>query len=103
MVVRDRKLPQPATMTMTPLDSGEPALDTSGLSEREYTVLRTFLARRSSLDPAARRQLAASLAATLRRQIGDLTQTHADPDDETLIQAAVSSYRSRYASGTDET
>jgi uncharacterized RDD family membrane protein YckC len=101
MVVRDRKLPRPATMAMTPLDSGVPALDTSGLTEREYTVLRTFLARRSSLDPAARRQLAASLAATLRRQLGGVPPTHADLADETLIQAAVRSYRSRYASWTD--
>lgn len=101
VVVRDRKLPQPATMAMTPHDAGVPALDTSRLTEPEYTVLRTFLSRRSSLDPAARRQLAARLAATLRRQLGDLPPTRADRDDETLIEAAVRSYRARFASPTD--
>jgi hypothetical protein len=101
MVVRDRTLPLPQPMGMPPLESGVPALDTIGLTEREYTVLRTFLARRTTLDSAARRQLAASLAATLRRQLGDLPPTYADWDDETLIQAAVRSYRARYASPTD--
>ena len=101
MVVRDRTLPLPQPMAMAPLESGVPALDTIGLTEREYTVLRTFLARRATLDPAARRQLAASLAGTLRRQLGDLPPTHAGWDDETLIEAAVRSYRARYASSTD--
>ncbi len=100
MVVRDRTLPLPATVATAPLDSGASALDTSGMTEREYTVLRTFLARRTNLDPAARRQLAGRLAATLRRQLGDLP-THTDLADETLIQNAVRSYRSRYASLTD--
>ncbi|MDQ3689287.1 MAG: RDD family protein, partial [Chloroflexota bacterium] len=100
MVVSDRELPLPATLAMAPFDAGAPALDTSGLTEREYAVLRTFLARRTSLDPAARRKLAASLAARLRRQL-DLPPTHAELADETLIQAAVRSYRSRYASRND--
>jgi uncharacterized RDD family membrane protein YckC len=100
MVVRDRKMPLPPSIAMAPLDAGAPGLDTSGLTEREYSVLRTFLARRATLDPAARQQLAASLAATLRRQLDGLS-TFADWDDETLIEAAVRSYRGRYASPTD--
>ena len=101
VVLVTARLPLPATVAMAPLDSGASALDTSGMTEREYTVLRTFLARRTTLDPAARRQPAARLAATLRRQAGDLPPTHADLADETLIQDAVRSYRSRYASPTD--
>lgn len=100
MVVRDRKMPLPQSIPMAPQDAGAPVLDTSGMTEREYSVLRTFIARRSTLDPAARQQLAASLAATLRRQLGDLP-THADLGDESLIQAAVHAYRSRYAPRAD--
>lgn len=101
MVVRERRMPLPSTM-VPPADAGAPALDTSRLTEAEYTVLRTFLARRNSLDPAARQQLAASLAATVRGQLGELPAAHTSLADETLIQAAVRSYRSRYASRTDD-
>lgn len=102
MVVRDRTMPLPSTVTVAPLAPGVPALDTSGLSERDYTVLRTFLARRLTLEPEARQRLAASIAATVRRQVGDLPPSHAALSDEALIQAAVRSYRSRYDSGSDD-
>lgn len=96
MVVRERRMPLPSTM-LPPPDTGAPALDTSRLTEAEYTLLRSFLGRRNNLDPAARQQLAASLASMVRRQLGELPVTHANLADETLIQAAVRSYRARYA------
>lgn len=101
MVVRDRAMPLPAPTAMAPPDAGATALDTSALTEPEYAVLRTFLARRDGLDPAARQRLAAGLAARLRQQVGPMAEPHARLADETLIQAAVRSYRSRYAARAD--
>jgi uncharacterized RDD family membrane protein YckC len=95
MVIRDRTLPVPQVLWMAPSDPSVPALDTSGLTEHEYTLLRTFLARRAGLDPAARRQLARSLATMVRRKMGDLP-TSATLGDEELIQETVRSYRARF-------
>jgi uncharacterized RDD family membrane protein YckC len=101
MVVHERALPAPSAL---PLQLGmtgsayapSPALDTSGMTERDYTVLRTFLARRTTLDWKARQQLAASLAARVRAQL------HERPGatgltDEQLIEAATQSYRARFS------
>jgi hypothetical protein len=96
MVVRDRTMPTPQVLVMTPPDPSVPALDTSRLTEREYTLMRTFLARRSGLDTSARQQLAASLATMVRRQLGE-APAHGGLSDEELIQAAVRSYRARFA------
>ena len=101
MVVRDRQVPPPQVLVIPAPDPGMPPLDTSRLTEREYTVLRTFLTRRSSLDAVARQQLAASLATTLRRQLGDMP-AYARLSNEDLIAAAVGSYRSRFAARRDE-
>lgn len=101
VVVRDRKLPPPQVLFMAAPVPGTPSLDTSRLTEPEYGVLRTFLARRSRLDPAARQNLAASLATNLRRQLGELP-AHRGLSDEDLIAAAVRSYRSRFAPRQDE-
>ena len=101
MVVRDRAMPVPSTVTLE-ADAGAPTVDTSRMTEREYTVLRTYLARRRSLEPVARQQLAATLASTVRRQLGELPASWADVTDETLIEAAVRSYRSRYAPRTED-
>ena len=102
MVIRDRRVPAPQLLAMTAPDPGTPSLDTSRLTEREYSVLRTFLTRRSGLEPAARQRLAASLAATLRRQLGGELPASGGLLDEDLITAAVSSYRSRYAARPDD-
>jgi uncharacterized RDD family membrane protein YckC len=95
MVVRDRAMPAPQVLAMRPPDPSVPALDTSRLTEREYGLMRTYLARRSGLDAKASARLAASLAAVLRRQLGDLP-AHASLSDEELIQAAVHAYRARF-------
>jgi hypothetical protein len=71
-------------------------LDTSGLDERDYTVLRTFLARRNGLDPTARQQLAARLAARVRQKVGERAGSTI-AGDEQLIEAATQSYRARFA------
>ena len=96
MVVRERAMPIPP-LVGAPGSTGIAAtLDTSGLDERDYTVLRTFLARRNGLDPAARQQLAARLAARVRQQVGDRAGSTI-AGDEQLIEAAAQSYRARFA------
>jgi uncharacterized RDD family membrane protein YckC len=97
MVVRDRSMPAPHVVMMSQPDPRIPALDATSLTEREFTLLRTFLSRRSELDPAARLQLASSLATMARRQLGELPGG-GPLTDEQLIEAVFRSYRARFAS-----
>ncbi len=96
IVIRERKLPAPQVLSRVPSQAGAPTLDTSRLTAHDYTVLRTFLARRSSLEVNARRQLAARLAARVREQLAE-GPGNAPRSDEQLIEAAVQSYRARFA------
>jgi uncharacterized RDD family membrane protein YckC len=96
MVVRDRALPAPSMVPwLMPAEATSPTLDTSGLTERDYTVLRTFLTRRSTLDTVARQQLAARLAARVREQLRERPDDARLPDEQ-LIEAAAQSYRARF-------
>jgi uncharacterized RDD family membrane protein YckC len=97
MVVRERKLPAPHVLPLRVQgEANGPTLDTSRMSAHDYTLLRTFISRRSSLDPKARQQLAARLATRVREQLGERP---GDPmlADEQLIEAAAHSYRARFA------
>lgn len=95
-VIRDRAIPSPQA-----LELGErggqpiPGLDTSRLTEREYGLIRSFLARRDRLEPAARQQLATQLVASIRGLLGE---QYADIGlaDEQLLQAVARSYRARF-------
>ena len=95
LVVREARFTAPrsvASATRPDL----PAVDATGLSERDYDVIRSFLARRGSLDPTARWQLAAQLASAIRGRVGSLPDGLAD---ETLLEAVAQSYRQRFESG----
>jgi uncharacterized RDD family membrane protein YckC len=97
MVVRERALPAPNVIPwLVPAETSFATLDTSGLTERDYTVLRTFLARRTSLDATARQQLAARLAARVREQLRERPDDARLPDEQ-LIEAAAQSYRARFS------
>lgn len=96
MVVRERKMPTPPLVRLQGQTGAASALDTSGLNERDYTVLRTFLGRRHTLDPKARQELAARLAARVRQQLGQRSDA-APTGDEQLIEAAALAYRARFA------
>jgi uncharacterized RDD family membrane protein YckC len=100
MVIRDRLMPAPQVVTMGEPDPRTPAFDASGLTEREYALLRTFLSRRSELDPAARQELAARLATMARGQLGELP-SGSQLRDEELIEAVFRSYRARFASRSE--
>ena len=73
-----------------------PALDATGLSERDYDVIRSFLARRGSLDPTARQRLAGQLASAIRGRVGSLPDGIAD---ETMLEAIAQSYLQRFGNG----
>lgn len=97
MVVRERKLPAPQLLPPGAgrLDRG-PTRDTSRLTAQDYTVLRTFLTRRSGLDASARQQLATRLAARVREQVGERPGDDV-LSDEQLIEAVAQSYRARFS------
>ena len=98
LVIRERALPtpQPSEPWEGAVGESVPGLDVSRLTEREYGLIRSFLARRSTLEPAAREQLAARLAASVRERLGG---GYADTGlgDEQWLQAVVRSYRARFA------
>jgi uncharacterized RDD family membrane protein YckC len=97
MVVRERQIP-----AAQPVEVGEghglpiSMLDTSGLTEREYGLIRSFLARRWDLEARARQQLAAQLVASVRGRVGDLVMGM-ELSDERFLQAVAASYRARFA------
>jgi uncharacterized RDD family membrane protein YckC len=95
MVVREPRFSEPEAVRL-PTRADLPAVDATGLSEREYDVIRSFLARRSSLDPAARWRLAAQLASTVRGRVGSLPEGLAD---EAMLEAVAQSYRRRFEGG----
>ena len=93
IVVRERRAPAPNPLPDTAPASGPP-LDTAGLDEREYDLVRSFLERRASLDPGARAALAAQIAAPLRAKVPGARSTMAD---ETFLELLARSYRQRFA------
>ncbi len=96
MVVRERRLPAPdPVMLGTAANGTAGTLDTSRMTSHDYTVIRTFLTRRNSLDPEARRQLAARLATRAREQLGERPGA-APLSDEQLIEAVAQAYRARF-------
>lgn len=96
MVVREGKLTAPRPLAL-PDRSDLPAVDATGLSEREYDVIRSFLARRSSLDQPARSRLAAQITSTIRGRIGSLPN---GLGDEATLEAVAQSYRQRFGGGS---
>jgi uncharacterized RDD family membrane protein YckC len=98
MVVRDRRMPAPQVVSLGGDQEADTALDTARLTERDYTLIRTFLSRRESLDPTARAQLAARLAGSVREQLGQRSEESA-LSDEQLLEAVARAYRARFSRG----
>jgi uncharacterized RDD family membrane protein YckC len=96
MVVREARFTTPEAITL-PNRVDLPAVDATGLSEREYDVIRSFLARRTSLDREARVRLAAQLASTIRGRVGTFPDGLAD---EEMLEAVAQSYRRRFEGGS---
>lgn len=68
------------------------------MSEREYDVIRSFLARRETLALEARAELASKLAATMLERLGR-KEGKAGLSDEEVLEAVARSYRDRFARG----
>jgi uncharacterized RDD family membrane protein YckC len=101
MVVRERPIPVVGPVELEGSGGGArpiSSLDTSGLTEREYGLIRSFLARRQGLEPQARQRLAAQLVASIRGRVGD---QHLDGalSDERFLSEVAASYRARFAKG----
>jgi len=91
MVVRERAAPEPA-----PLEVPLPAdrlVDTAGLTQRDYVVVRDFLQRRASFEPSARAALARDIATALREKVSDDYSTH----DEAFLETLAASFRARFS------
>jgi uncharacterized RDD family membrane protein YckC len=95
IVIRERPLPPPAPLALGPDVAADAALDTTALSEREYALVRSFLERRASLTPAARRHLATQLAEGLRPRVA--AGTVPPGEEEVFLEGILRSYRRRFA------
>jgi len=98
IVVRERSMPAPA-----PLELGRgpgmaealPSVDTTGLGERDYAVIRSFLQRRESLAPEVRSALASQIASAVRTRVG--VPVRGVASEEAFLEALAASYRARFA------
>lgn len=99
IVVRDRPAPQPAQLRLT---SPAASVDTAGLSQRDYVLVRDFLQRRGTLAPEARAALAAKIAGALRRRVPGALPGGGVPGggfpggDEAFLESIAASFRSRF-------
>lgn len=97
MVIRERTTHAPQALDLVGgSDELLAGLDTSRLTEREYGLIRSFLARRETLDPQARAQLAGRLVASVQKRVVGVDATLGD---EPLLEAVAKSYRARFSRG----
>jgi uncharacterized RDD family membrane protein YckC len=83
LVVRDTR-PAPVPSPLPPIDPARYASwDVTGVSDGETGMVRSFIERRTELQPAARRQLAATLAGRLRPKVAG---ARVGLDDETFLE-----------------
>lgn len=95
LVIRQAKLRAPGAGAFAyPPNPYMPPLDTAGLSQEEYGLIRSFLERRWKMDPGARAALAAQLAGLARAKVAG-TPAH-DWGDEPLLESVMASIRQRY-------
>jgi uncharacterized RDD family membrane protein YckC len=99
MVIREHRLdaPRPVRLWGTP-ERHLRGVDIARLSEREYDVIRSFLARRETLAPDARAELAAKVVETMLERMGQRDKETGLSDEE-LLEALAQSYRARFARG----
>jgi hypothetical protein len=99
MVIREHQMEAPQPLDLSGAAAQRlPGLDIARLSEREYGVIRSFLARRETLAPEARAELATKLATTVLERLGG-THGQAGLDDEAFLETVARSYRDRFAKG----
>jgi len=92
LVIRDAKAEQTAPASApVPADSYA-SWDATGVNEAEVAAVRAFLQRRDELRPAARRTLAAQLAARVRPRVAGV---RAGLDDESFLERLAAAKESR--------
>ena len=97
IVIREPTFPAPAPIEVAPAPRQREAtrgMDVAALDERDYTVIRAFLARRVTLAPDVRAALAAQIASPLRARAAGAGQTLGD---EGFLEALAVAYRDRSA------
>ncbi|HEU5002642.1 MAG TPA: RDD family protein [Actinomycetota bacterium] len=94
VVIREAKKAQPVPVMLTYGPAPDLPLDTSGLTDQEYGLIRSFLERRYTLDPGARGALSAQLAGMVRGKVpGSMAYGWGD---EILLEAVLATVRQRY-------
>jgi uncharacterized RDD family membrane protein YckC len=97
IVIREHPAPLSVPLYLAPMtDAGHPrqTVDTSAITEREYDLVRSFLARREALEPGARAAVAGRLAGNMRPRLAG--SGLADQPDEALLESLARSYRARF-------
>jgi uncharacterized RDD family membrane protein YckC len=100
LVVRRNRAPEPKALefgTDRKRDDIAQSMDSSGVSDADYALVRSFLGRRTSLTPVARAAVAAQLASTVKNHAG--IEQHG-LGDEPFLEALIVSRRLR--SGRDQ-
>lgn len=93
LVIRDPKLERTAPHRPDPVPPESYASwDATGIDEAEVTAVRAFLQRRAQLRPAARRTLAAQLAARMRPRVAGVRP---GLDDESFLERLAAAKESR--------
>ena len=93
LVVRRHRAPEPNALELAPnreRDQLAESMDTSGVSDADYALVRSFLGRRASLTPAARTAVGARIAETLKARAG---MDGLGLDDEPFLEAVILSRR----------
>jgi uncharacterized RDD family membrane protein YckC len=96
VVVYDVPAPPPQQLLLEESpdrDRATRGMDPASLTPQEYAVVRSFLLRRHTLDPAARVRLAADLKAKLNARVGSAAH---DASPETFLEAVATAYRDRH-------
>jgi uncharacterized RDD family membrane protein YckC len=94
LVIRERKptVPVALPVPLPPAPGSGPHLDTSGLTEAQYQLVRSFLGRRATLDPAARAEVAMQIARAIQPAIG---ATPPGMTIERLLEAVAAAHGAR--------
>jgi uncharacterized RDD family membrane protein YckC len=92
LVIRERKATVPVPVPPPPVSVFGSRLDASGVSEATYQLVRSFLERRDSLEPAARQRVAEEIAQAVGPTIG--TPSVPMPAEQ-LLEEVAAAYRAR--------
>ncbi len=85
--------PQPLEVPLTAdVQHARRGMDVTGLMPQDYQVVRSFLARRHSLDPGARERVASELERRLRPRVG---APDSDSSPELFLEALIAESRGR--------